>query len=271
MSQASMFTQSDLPTAHHLGISHERQHSMTNLGTTITRRSLVKSLAGIGVTAAVLTPARGLISPAAARSTDSLIVNTDGARLRSGPGTGYRTLAFLAKGTEVRFLADGGSANGYRWYKVRVLATSKEGFVAASLLSAPNGGTGSDPVIVGSAVTTANVNLRSGPSTSHQVLRVVAKGSTVKISNTVQNGFRYVVFNGLAGWIFAQYLSSGSTGETFTTTARLNLRAQPSLSAKVLLVIPSGARVRATSQVSGSFRQVIYNGVTGWAATAYLN
>lgn len=206
------------------------------------------------------------------RSTDSLIVNTAGARLRSGPGTGYSTIAYLAKGTEVRFLADGGSANGYRWYKVRVLATGKEGFVAASLLSAPDGGTGSDPIIIGSARTTTNVNLRSGPSTSNQVLRVVAAGATVQISNTVRTGFRYVIHNGLAGWIADQYLTTGSSsGETFTTTAALNLRAEPSLSARVLLVMPEGATVQAGSRGSGQFRQVTYKGTTGWAATAYLN
>jgi uncharacterized protein YraI len=43
------------------------------------------------------------------------------------------------------------------------------------------------------------------------------------------------------------------------------------LSAKVLLVIPSGATVQAGTQTSGQFRQVTYKGMTGWAATAYLN
>ena len=132
------------------------------LDKTVNRRSLVKSIASIGG-AALLVPAIGLLSPAAARSTDSLIVNTAGARLRSGAGTGYSVVASLAKGTEVRYLADGGNANGYRWYKVRVLATGKEGFISASLLSAPDAGPAGDPVIVGSATTTSAVNLRSGP------------------------------------------------------------------------------------------------------------
>ena len=83
------------------------------LNTGMSRQGVLKGLAGLG-TAAVLVPGIGQLSPAAARSTDSLIVNTAGARLRSGPGTGYATLAQLSKGTEVRYLADGGSANGYR-------------------------------------------------------------------------------------------------------------------------------------------------------------
>lgn len=246
----------------------------TTLHKTVTRRALVKSLAGIGG-AAVLVPSLGLLTPSAARSTDSLIVTTAGARLRSGPGTGYGVIASLAKGTEVRYLTDGGSANGYRWYKVRVLATGHEGFIAASLLSAPDAGPAGDPVIVGSATTTAAVNLRSGPSTGHQVLRVVPKGAVVKASNTYRNGFRYVMHNGVAGWIADQYLSwspSGNpTGETFTTTARLNLRAEPNTGARVKLVIPAGANVKALTGVANGWREVSYQGITGWAATSYLN
>ena len=76
-------------------------------------------LTGLGGTA--------LLNQAAARSTDTRIVNTEGARLRSGPGTGYSILASLAKGTEVQYLAYGGSANGYEWHKVKVVASGKEG------------------------------------------------------------------------------------------------------------------------------------------------
>lgn len=131
-----------------------------------------------------------------------------------------------------------------------------------------------DPVIIGTARTTANVNLRSGPSTSHQILRVVASGATVQISNTVKNGFQYVSYQGQTGWMFDAYISfsdGSNQPETFTTTAALNLRAEPSLSAKVLLVIPSGATVQAGTGASGQFRQVTYKGTVGWAATAYLN
>ena len=164
----------------------------------VNRRSLVKGIAGLGAGIALATT----VGRVAARSTDSLIVNTAGARLHSGPGTGYSVLASLAKGTEVRYLAYGGSANGYEWHKVMVLATGKQGFIAANLLSMP----GSQP-----------------------------------------------------------------GGETFTTTARRNLRAAPNTGAKVLLVMPSGAVVNALSGTANGWRHVSYKGTTGWAATSYLN
>lgn len=245
--------------------------AISPLGKPLNRRRLVRGIAGLGAGIALAST----LGRATARSTDSLLVNTAGARLRSGPGTGYSTIASLAKGTEVRYLADGGNANGYRWYKVKVLATGKEGFVSASLLSAPDAGPGGDPVIVGSAWTVAAVNLRSGPSTGNSVLRVVPKGAKVQASNAYRGGFRYVIYNGLAGWVADQYLawspSGNPTGETFTTTARLNLRAEPNSGAKVKLVIPSGATVKALAGVANGWREVSYQGTTGWASTAYLN
>ncbi|HYI25319.1 MAG TPA: SH3 domain-containing protein [Thermomicrobiales bacterium] len=235
------------------------------------RRAVVKALVGIGVAAVAAGPTLGLLSPASARSTDSLIVNTAGARLRSGPGTGYATIASLAKGAEVRYLADGGTANGYRWYKVRVLSTGKEGFVAASLLSAPDGG--SDPVIIGIMYTTATVNLRSGPSTSNSVLKVVPANSAVQASDTARNGYRYVIISGLAGWISESYLAhrDAPSEGTFTTTARLNLRAQPSSTAAVILTMPENSVVTALAGTAPGWRQVSYKGTVGWASTNYLN
>lgn len=109
-----------------------------SLATPMTRRSALRAFASAGVGAAALAVGgAGMVERAQARSTDSLIVNTEGARLRSGPGTSYSILTSLGRGTEVRYLADGGTANGYRWYKVRVLATGKEGFMASNLLPPP--------------------------------------------------------------------------------------------------------------------------------------
>jgi uncharacterized protein YraI len=237
------------------------------------RRGFLKT-AGAG-TLALAFGGTALLSQATARSTDTRIVNTEGARLRSGPGTGYTILASLAKGTEVQYLAYGGSANGYEWHKVKVIATGKDGFIAASLLSMP-GSTGSDPVMIGTATTTAYVNLRSGPSTGHQVLRVVPSGASIQVSSTVQGGFRYVIHNGLAGWMSDAYISfdpgpgNGPVPNYHTTTANLNLRAEPSTSAKILLVIPSGAKVTPHGLITNGFAKVTYNGTVGWASTAYL-
>jgi hypothetical protein len=77
--------------------------------------------------------------------------------------------------SSVRYLADGGSANGYRWYKVLVLSSGKEGFVASSLLSAP-GGSGNPGFPFNVTVTSGPLNVRRYPTTSAAVVGRVQTG-----------------------------------------------------------------------------------------------
>ncbi len=233
-------------------------------GRGLTRRAVLGKAFSIGTAAlAAGVVGRLIVSDALALTQYK---TTAALNFRSGPGTSYSVIAVIPAGTIVAHT--GASKNGF--YEVGYNGTY--GWVSASYLTPYNGGS---PVIIGSARTTAAVNLRSGPSTSHQVLRVIAAGTWVDISGTVQNGFRYVVHQGLGGWICDQYLSR--SGEVpydpnyATTTAALNLRAEPSTSARILTVMPSGARVKLLDGYSNGFRKVSYNGLIGWAYTAYLN
>ena len=235
------------------------------LARSLSRRALVGRGLAAGAALGAGTVILGTASAHDGGAEDTLVVTTAALNLRTGPGTGYRVILVMPKGVQVTLQRR--YQNGFD----NVSYKGQLGWASRAYLIPATGGYPTDPVIIGSARTTAAVNLRSGPSTSNQVLRVVAAGATVQISDTVRTGFRYVIHNGLAGWIADQYLSPSSGGETLTTTARLNLRAEPSVSARVLLVIPSGAAVQAGTQGSGQFRQVTYRGTTGWAATAYLN
>jgi cell wall-associated NlpC family hydrolase len=62
-------------------------------------------------------------------------------------------------------------------------------------------------------VTTANLNLRSGPSTSNAILDVMPAGSTVKtLDASPQNGFYHVSYGGTAGYAYGAYLTLQSSG-----------------------------------------------------------
>jgi uncharacterized protein YraI len=164
----------------------------------------------------------------------------------------------------------GGSRNGFR----KVSYQGKPGWAHGDYLVVANGGSpdvDDGPVIVGTAVTTTDVNLRAGPGTGYEVLRVLSEGESVDLSNTYENGFVYVVHEGLAGWVYADYLGSDGSAQWYmTTTSRLNLREEPNTSAYILAVMPLGAKVRATDQVANGFRRVVYQGTTGWAYEEYL-
>ena len=123
------------------------------------------------------------------------------------------------------------------------------------------------------AYTTANLNLRAAPSLSAQVYLVIPNGAEVgRATSGDANGFAQVTYNGVTGWASTAYLRwPDANMSTATTTANLNLRAAPSTTAKVILVIPAGSKVQLTGHGSGNYAYVIYNGTSGYAASAYLN
>jgi D-alanyl-D-alanine carboxypeptidase len=159
----------------------------------------VKTLAGAGAAVAL---AATMIGPAGANHTEQTYTVSSTANFRSGPGTTYSIIGVIVKGAT--FQINGQVQNGY----AGVIYGGKTGWVLASLIVAASSST-PPPLIIGRSVTTtANVNLRSGPGTSYAILKVVPSGSQVGTTTLVQNGFRYVAYNGVLGWISTAYLSA---------------------------------------------------------------
>lgn len=253
-----------------------RTTSAIALDTSLHRRSFLKAAAGIGVAALTVNLASST-SKAGAQEADAADAaaatqykTTTDLNFRAGPGTWYAVITVIPAGGIVAHT--GAIQNGF--YEVGYGGTY--GWVSGDYIVPVRPGRPSrDPNFIGEASTITAVNLRSGPSTGHSVLRVIPGGTWVVTSDLVQNGFRYVVALGTAGWISDQFLAWSTDDppaqETFTTTAALNLRAAPSITAEILLVMPEGAVVKAEAGAQNGYRQVAYQGVTGWAATAFLN
>jgi len=126
-------------------------------------------------------------------------VTTAALNLRSGPGTGYRVFLVMPKGAQVSFQKM--TENGYYY----VIYKGQWGWAHGDYLRKAGDPIG--PPIIGQAVTTARVNLRSGPSTGHAVLAVLPKGETFNITAKVQNGFRYIYRHSAPpGWVSDAYL-----------------------------------------------------------------
>jgi uncharacterized protein YraI len=174
----------------------------------------------------------------------------------------------MPAGATVEYLGE--SKNNF----LKVKFQGRNGWASADYLEAPRSSEGGDPTIVGTAMVTTALNLRSGPSTGHQVLRVMTAGEMVQISDTVQNGFRSILHQGLAGWASDRYLQQGGSepvGDAGYAMVALNLRAAPSTSAEVLLVIPDGGMVFCGDQVSNGYRGVRFSGIQGWAWDASID
>jgi uncharacterized protein YraI len=191
-------------------------------------------------------------------------VETSGsaANMRSAPAIANNVIRTFPNGTIGTSQGGDTVAVGYTWVKITMGGST--GWMATAVLAAGPG----------QLRTTANVNLRSGPGTGYPVLRVVPAGSIVQGSDTVTNGFRNVVYSGQAGWMADSYLvlpsNTGPVPDYQTTTANLNLRAEPSLLAVVLLVIPAGSKVIPNGEAANGFAKVRYNSTTGWASMDYL-
>ena len=192
--------------------------------------------------------------------------------LREGAGTNYRVLLVIPAGARVTFGDQ--IANGFR----NVTYSGSSGWAFDQYID-KSGGTPQEPQhpAPGAAGrTSVALNLREQPSTSGRVFLVMPAGATVSYTNQVVNGFRVVTYNGLTGWAFDQYITKsggdpGGPGPVFKrTTVALNLREQPSTSARVLLVMPAGVTVQVGDQANNGFRLVSYNGTSGWAFESYL-
>ena len=235
----------------------------------IDRRSVLRMAAGLGAAAV----SGGLLIKSAAAQDIGIAATgyyrtSTALRLRTGPGTNYRIILVMPRDALVKDL--GGNKNGFR----KVSYKGTEGWASLAFLIVADGSSNPDPVLLGYVRTTTAVNFRSGPSLNNQVFRVLAAGTTVQTSDTLQNGFRYVIHNGMAGWVYDSFLveagDSPAAGTAVTTTA-LNLRAEPSTSARILAVMPGNTTVKLTGEGSNGFAKVVYGNLTGWAYTAYLN
>ena len=146
------------------------------------------------------------------------------------------------------------------------------------LLTAPT------PAVAQTTTTTANVNLRTGPSLNDSIITVIPAGGTVSVNGAPVNGFYPVTYNGQSGYVYGTYLSAGSggsgsgpvsgggaTGTATVTSSGLNLRTGPSTSYPVITVMPNGATVQLTGESSNGFLGVVYNGRSGFASASYLS
>ncbi|SDS89151.1 SH3 domain-containing protein [Microlunatus soli] len=132
-----------------------------------------------------------------------------------------------------------------------------------------------------SATATTGVNIRSGPGTSYDIVGGLVRGQRITTVGKADDGWMKVRFNGDTGYVSAQYLgtdgkSVGSNEVTISTkgvkiaTAALNVRATPTLGAKVVGYISDGQKVSLTGKQSKGFAEVLYGGSRAWVSSQYL-
>lgn len=217
-----------------------------------------------------------LMIPAFACAETVSLAYSDGAlNLRKGPGTDYASLGTVHNGDHITIVQSGDV-----WSKVKT-DSGKVGYIKNLYISGSdkNYASGTSYVSGYTAYTTANVNFRSGASTSTSVMGVLSKGTKVTVLG--ENGGFYLVKNskGTQGFVSKKYVStkassssgdSMSTAKTKTVTGNyVNLRADGGMSAKVLKVLTKGTVVSVVKE--GKYWTCVdYNGTVGWIKKTYL-
>lgn len=116
-------------------------------------------------------------------------------------------------------------------------------------------------------VTTANLNLRTGPGTGYPVILTIPKGTALSVES-YSGTWAKVTYGGKTGYCSTTYLAPPTTAIRYTTD-ELNLRTGPGTGYEIILAMPAGSKVEMLSASDG-WAKVTYEGTTGYASTAYL-
>ena len=214
--------------------------------------------------------------------------------LRAGPGTGYGIYLTVPLGDTVSVL-DTANAG---WYRVQY--GSYTGYMSADYLQTqsaaaptpapPDMSASADPI--GTARTTAVLNIRTGPSTGYRSLGLLDNGETVTVLENCGNGWYAVrTSSNTFGYCSGDYLRvtlgtspapqpeptpQPSEPDTATrwngrTTAFVNLRSGPSTGYRIYLTVPLGDAITILDRSNSGWYRVQYGSYTGYMSSDYID
>jgi len=185
----------------------------------------------------------------------------DTVNLRTGPGTGYRSLAYLPVGVKLSLTGD--SQNGF----VKASTSYGTGWVYAQYVGT------SSPSSGGTGYTNDRVSLRTGPGGDYGRITVLSLGAKLSLTGEERNGYSKVSSGAGTGWVASSYISSVApqyTGGTRYTTDSVNLRRSPGLSGSVIRVVPSRTSITFTGTVVNNYGKVATSFGDGWISIDYF-
>jgi SH3-like domain-containing protein len=110
-----------------------------------------------------------------------------------------------------------------------------------------------------------NVNMRTGPSTSSEVLWNLAKGYPLQVQERKNNWLRVKDFEGDTGWVSANVTSKDR--HHIVKGKKINVRSGPSTNHRLVGSVEYGEVLR-TIKRQGQWVEVrLPNGRTGWVAS----
>jgi uncharacterized protein YraI len=131
------------------------------------------------------------------------------------------------------------------------------------------------------------VRLRSSASFNGAIIMVVSEGQGVSVISGSTGDWVAVSYRGTSGYIYMDFLAAGSgdsddddggggsgglsAGDHARVISDLNLRYDPSTSAGIAAVAPTGTVVEITGGLSNGFYAVDWDGLSGYMHSDYLS
>lgn len=211
----------------------------------------------------------GVTGAPVAVAADTQKTATHSVNIRAAASASSKVLGGLLRGQTVSSVR---SSNG--WTKIRFSKTS--GYIASRYLA--RGVKIAAPVSipgVGPKVTTAALNLRTGPSTSKKVIKTVPSGTRVNALGRSRDTYVEVATTYGRGWLSTRYLARAAglpaVVAVDTTVANVNVRTNPDSTSKVVATVRQGTTLSLTGIEENGRSQVLFGGATRWVVTSLLS
>ena len=201
----------------------------------------------------------------------------DTVHLRSGPGTGYSSISYLAVGVQLEMTGE--QQGGF----VKVTSPVGTGWVAAQYIgsTSPEQPAPDPSGEAGTRYTIDTVHLRSGPATSSSSITYLAVGVQLELTGKEENGFVSVSSSFGEGWVYDQYIAAdaptepekpeepGETGTRYTIDT-VHLRSGPGTSHDSIAYLGIGVQLELTGEEENGFVSVTSSLGDGWVFAEYI-
>ena len=188
-------------------------------------------------------------------------INTSTAVLRTAADSSSDMLAVIPEKSKVSILAVLGD-----WYQVEY--DQQIGYVDGSCVASE----ATDKSKGYGTVTVDTLHLRASRGTDSSIVTNLKQGDTFQFSSS-KKGWYGVTFNGLNGYVKAEYVSTSettSTGYIQVTSTSLKLRSGAGTDYKQLDIVPYGTLLSVKDSI-GSWYRVEYDGTTGYVCGDYVS
>ncbi|HNV09791.1 MAG TPA: SH3 domain-containing protein [Propionibacteriaceae bacterium] len=201
------------------------------------------------------------------------VTATAAVNIRSGPATSYPVVGVLAKGATL--VQSDVPVNGwvpvtYKGVKAWISGTYVTGEQAMAESTSSSGATGT-------AVTTANLNVRSGPGITYAIVSVLPKGVAVTLTGKVSSTWSQITQNGTLRWVSTAYLTTSTSATSLPpvtgygrATTDLMIRTTSGSDYTSLGDIPKGTILSLTGTVTNGMAQIIWKDALRWVNNSYV-